>query len=1080
MKSAKLFLIATEDDLSLDREVICELVDSINAAEGSIAIELTVREELTSSEELKGVDLAVLLCQKELDEQLISHLEEEPCEASGRRTSAVFLKQIKGERPSKEQKGLIERLSGISGLCFFSYEDVDTLRLLFTTLLCAASGLKLICRDGKLLLNERELLSLKELPLYQKSKDLSRLLAELKEAKGVFSFTRTAYGESESDETRLALFTASKKLRELFEEKEALENAIIDFLLSIVINMTQGVASPRQRAAFSCFLKGDYNGATAAMSYDDIASDISALKNGSCEGVTPLLLELIARADLLSARGYTPERNSEIERCLSTAARYEEKLGLPPEALYRISKRRLFYGEYAEAAEAAEKLNAYYEREGTADECRYPETLIILASAERGRSRIDKCESVCRRLLEYITPKYSLNPSGFGRYLIRTLTLLCDINVEKSEIKAAIELAEILLSLLGKSYNDYGDLELRAAVTAARALTTARLYDRALSLLENAEKKINELFSANEALYAPLLIELLVTSGEVHLALFDFCQAHKLFSQASEYCSVFCRDGNFGKEDLLLRLRFGCARAIFGFSLSYSEAGFEAEFALEEAKRLFEKSPEHYAARYLLSATFFAATGISDNVKSEQILKEAYIKTLPLFRDTSFDRIAEAFALKVLAALETKREASVKTYFEGWRSLNIDDNQIGLYYPEAQLIFEFERLKDKKDKKNILALETAIKRYGEATEQLEKLSGGSCYFKAGFNIIVAGMWREAGETKRAERIVTEAYETLKLSDNSAAVDTAFKKTACIKLYREWCALYLLDGDLEAAKHCSDICIKTQRQLLDKRAPFAGVTETARLYLTRANDIEDLPDEQERFYKLAEAVLINFAEVKGNGQIPLGSLEEKVRALFCEVEESFGGFLSREGRGGEAIEKYKRGLKCAELLIKKGLYRGYVRAACIYVSLSKRHIAEGEYQNAEAALRIALQYQLDPASLGEENRLSRAAETLRIYSELAELKSKLGFREEAASLFNEAVEFTKKEESETARYLKEKGLMYLSFAEHIARYGDNRSEINANRKLARTAFAQAVKLAKERTQREELRDILFDLDHPIGE
>ena len=59
-------------------------------------------------------------------------------------------------------------------------------------------------------------------------------------------------------------------------------------------------------------------------------------------------------------------------------------------------------------------------------------------------------------------------------------------------------------------------------------------------------------------------------------------------------------------------------------------------------------------------------------------------------------------------------------------------------------------------------------------------------------------------------------------------------------------------------------------------------------------------------------------------------------------------------------------------------------------------------------------------------------------------------------------------------------MYLSFGEHIARYGDNRSEINANRKLARTAFAHAVKLAKERTQREELRDILFDLDHPIGE
>ncbi len=1078
----KLLILTAENDLSSDRRVAVEFINSLDTErENNALFELTALNEVPQKEELCGADILFIFINNTSDAERFSIIEAllDSSFEDKKLNTVVFVKKTDNERLSKEAKGLVERLTAELSGCFFTYDDNDWLKLAITASLCAVTeGLTAQCRGGELIVNKKRLIKLESLPAFCKNKDLARLKKEYERAKGEFTVAQKAHDETGSKEARLTLHSAAKKLFESLEEKEDAEASTLNYFIETVRTAFLGGLSASLCEAQKAFERGDVSGACAALGSSDTLKKIDLFeKNGDVEEIELCVGELIARALALSSRGFSPERNNDIEQSLGEAVRLEIKYNLPRRAQMLLLERKINYKDITEAEKTAKELLRCYEQRKTEEHHAYIRCLVLLANIKKSLLKADECEDICRQLIEIITPLYKDNSEILSEYLIQALTMLCEINLEKSEPKAAVELAIIIAALPDNAK----ERSPRSLLASARALGAAGRHGEALKALEAMESDLNNATFEESIENEPLLCELLVTKGEIHLSLFDFFNAYNEFMLAKEKYEVFPCESSFGGEDLCYRLYTGQTRALLGYKLKYSEAYSEASRGYTEAKRLFKANPAFFAASYLSAAVLLANIGVFTGADEEAKLKSAYnAAEKHLSINKLKDYAVKVFSLKALSAFESNRKTEDLVLLKELSILKTFFKPNYAFFSKESIELAFAFAENKSDRKSILALETALKEYDKNESYSEETARNIVFFRAKLYIQIARLWRKSGDIERANSIINELCEMLKRKEDEPLVETAFIKETLIELNEEHCALLLLEADLDTAKLCSDLCIKAQRQLIDKRAPLAAGLKLVQLYLTRAEDIEDNPDEANKFYLLAETTVNEYLEAVAKRRISAGSLEEKAAALFCRVEESFGGFLSRERRGDEARKKLETGLETARLLTENELYIGFSCAARLTSALAKEYLADKDFTRAMEAYNSALDYWLNEQTRGEKNRLEHAEETLMVYTQLAELKSKLGYKEEAKALYFEAVSFSEKENNPSCGFFKEKGLLFISLAEHYSRYSDDRRQPAKNKRLARAAFASGLRLADTAKYREDLRDILFDLNYPIGE
>ena len=615
---------------------------------------------------------------------------------------------------------------------------------------------------------------------------------------------------------------------------------------------------------------------------------------------------------------------------------------------------------------------------------------------------------------------------------------------------------------------------------------------------------MNVLFKENEAKYAAIYLDTLVTRGELYLAMLDYARAHRLFDAAKTVYAIYCFSCD--KDLLYYRALMGLARAEIGCDADHEAAARLSNNAIEYIAERFNESPAAYAAYYLEAATLNAAAQKDLEGGSDARLREVFKKTeARLDADNLRQRVIKARALSVLADYAARRENFKKEseYRAAARELTAEAGALIYIGDSAKIAFSQvkaskKHLSEKRLSEMTKKLETVLNAYEHPTkdEAFNKaLNRYTCYDKARYYAQTARLRRLCGDADGAYKLLCKVIERLGEKEIFED-DSAFRRSVYVDLFSESAECLIAAGDLEGAGVCNDTAMDAEETIAKKARSAREENKLINIYLTRAELIETEADAEERFYKLAEARAARYEETGLSRKTEAGSPEEEGLALFCDIEESFGDFLSRNGRAGEGIEKYNCGLAAARRLASNGSYRGYMRAARLHYALAKRYIESGEYDSADASLKAAAGFIYDKKAVGEESARIFEGEGLKYLHARADLKSKLGYIEEAKRLYEAAIEIVARVDALSearmkdeglkytdildSSYLKQKGLLYLGAAEHLARHTEDKKGIAKNKRLARAAFALGARVATDGAQREEFRDMVFDLDHPKGE
>ena len=509
MKKINIYLIANERELLQDEREIGNFIRDLNDKyeEYNIYFKLILDEPKIDGEEIQSSELFFIIFQKEIDEKSINKFDiayKNFVEYKHPKISTYIKKtnDTIGQSVIEFMKKLDEEL----GHYYNSYENIDTVKLNIVLHLKTLGLGKIETKEGKIYINEKEIMKLDNIPIILNNKNLETLKKEASELEESFWKLREELKKDPDNDGLFDEFTEIKNKRK--NVKEAifeLEKKIIDLESSFVKSSTEGKLSKRQIYAKKCLEKGDIEAAKEALKLEEIteeANQLLAIQNERKEALKIKVNELHQRAETLLLDANNKNRFKEIEETYEEAIRIEKEGGLLRETMIVYANFLLDEEqEYQKAIDLCEKYLRYIEVEELKIETKDTiEVYKILGIGYYEIKKNDKAEEFFHQIIQLSEKIKEYSDMKMG-YFHLSKVYIAQEQYEQAEkyLKKSIEITEKYDKSEKVLCVQYSTLAF--IYTALKKYKSAEKYGKmAVELAEELERKAEKDEEANEFL----------------------------------------------------------------------------------------------------------------------------------------------------------------------------------------------------------------------------------------------------------------------------------------------------------------------------------------------------------------------------------------------------------------------------------------------------------------------------------------------------------------------------------------------------------------------------------------------------
>ena len=509
MKKITIYLVASEEELVQDEKEISNFIRDLNNKyeEYNIYFKLITDVSKIDEKEIQSSELFFIIFQKEIDEKSIKQFD------------IAYQNFIKNKQPKistymkktnieigQSVKEFMKKLDEELGHYYNCYENIDTVKLNIILHLKTLGLGKIETKEGKIYINEKEVMTLENIPIIFNNKNLETLKKEAAELEETFWKLREKLKDDPDNDTVFDEFTEIKNKRKSVKESIfELEKKIIDLETSFIKSAADGKLSKRQMYAKKCLEDGNIEAAKEALKLEEIteeANQLLALQNERKETLKIKINELHQRADTLLLDTNNENRFKEIEETYEEAIRIEKESGLLRKTMIIYANFLLEEEEkYQKAIDLCEKYLRYLEVEEwkikTEDTI---EVYRILGIAYYEIKKNDKAEEVFREILQLSEKIKAYSDMKMGYfYLSKVYIAQEQYKQAEKNMEKAIEITE----KYDKSEEDLSTqyLGLSFINAALRKYKSAEKYNKmAIEIAEDLERKDEKDEEANEFL----------------------------------------------------------------------------------------------------------------------------------------------------------------------------------------------------------------------------------------------------------------------------------------------------------------------------------------------------------------------------------------------------------------------------------------------------------------------------------------------------------------------------------------------------------------------------------------------------
>lgn len=374
MKKVNIYFVANEKELLPDEKEISNFIRDLNDKyeDNDIYFQLITDENVQElkEEDIKNSELFFILFCKEIEENTIQkfNIAYENFKNCQNPKISTYVKKS-NEPAGKTVITFMQKLDEELGHYYNIYENIDTIKLNIVLRL-KTLGLSLgnlESRDGKLYINEKEIMTLENIPMMFHNKKLQELKTEAKELEdNYWDLKERARISKENERIQQELEDVEYKRNQIKAAIYELEKNILDLQFSFVKISSEGNLSRRQVYAQKCLEQGDIEAAKEALKLEDIkqeAQQILELQNTTKEELQIKINELMQRVETLKIDQNNENRFQEIEDTFAEAIRIEKEGGLYRASLLQYAIYLENNRQYAKAIEMGKKFLAYLQSE---------------------------------------------------------------------------------------------------------------------------------------------------------------------------------------------------------------------------------------------------------------------------------------------------------------------------------------------------------------------------------------------------------------------------------------------------------------------------------------------------------------------------------------------------------------------------------------------------------------------------------------------------------------------------------------------------------------------------------------------
>lgn len=672
MKYIKIFLASSIDELKVERLMISDFIRSLNDkyVKHGIYFQLYICENISSAIDIERKqdqynklitksDYFYVLFGTEagkftVEEFNVAH---KSFTASGApKIYTYFFKPDSSYTPADSVKSFMTRLDREIGHYYTVFTHIDTVKLHIlielTRELELGESIKL--EDGKVVVSDECVISVKNIPLYSNNDSVKRLLRDIelleKEFTELSELAEVSKGSSAL--SRLISENVSKRAQ-LKKSLHSIENDMLALYSDIAEKRRLGSGiNWREKEAIRMIDQGLYEAAKQILrdkSWSEEIKHVGEIIDTRLEQIEEYISGKATLIKAIRSTGVDQDSCQEIIACYEEIASYAEKYHVKMDMLCEYAYFLMDHRNHAKAIEVAERLDRYYDYQGTKDR-HAGDVKYLLACLSYKTNDVAEAEKYFKEALAIRKPlasrgnntdraKYAFACTQFGYFLFRNkkyceaeslyseaLSVQTDLTAQDEGYKTPLAFTVNNMALLYEKVGnvskatEYHNTSLKLRQEAALNGTDTSLGYLAMSYLNRA--RLNSAFNP--------------ASDPSD----DFSEAIKIYHELSK------KDTKYESDCLIAKYHY----AVFVEGSSVEEALVLHREVLEGRKSLSRESTSAYLSdlsdSYLAVGRIMKIMNIPDSAemlkRSYEIRRELYSKAKEKYGE-AFEEICKYY-----------------------------------------------------------------------------------------------------------------------------------------------------------------------------------------------------------------------------------------------------------------------------------------------------------------------------------------------------------------------------------------------------------------------------------------------------
>ena len=227
---------------------------------------------------------------------------------------------------------------------------------------------KIDIKDGKALLNGKEMLSLENVPIFKNNEELQKLREEISALRKERAELAIKFAENPDDmEVYHKLSEVANRSKGTTEQLQKMEKTILDLCSTIAERNSSGKPiNWWEKEASQCLDEGNYEGALAILrdpAIDEELDHVDKMMDAGAEQLEGLINAKRLRLQTLKSKGINQETLPEIYECYEKCEKIAKKNRLETDIIYEYASFLYNQKDYNKALDKAEWLQKYYDSE---------------------------------------------------------------------------------------------------------------------------------------------------------------------------------------------------------------------------------------------------------------------------------------------------------------------------------------------------------------------------------------------------------------------------------------------------------------------------------------------------------------------------------------------------------------------------------------------------------------------------------------------------------------------------------------------------------------------------------------------